>query len=319
MAAAAVVAVVAVWFTNRGSPASRPPAPGAAKPFVGVVGIDANTGTVGTRVPISFGQNVVPGSHAITAGSGFVWTADFDNGVVYKVNPSSGTVINQLAVPAPLGAVVVGDQLWVSSGGPGDFRFDEVVRIDILSNEEAGRLEAPTCCGGIAAGGGVVWVLADSGLSRIDARTERVETLDVGGHAMAIGDRRVWVLDQVDGTVTPVDEGTGEVGPPIALGGNPTLMAFGHGALWVVDSAANTVQKVPVSGATGIETVMVGENPTDVAVGAGSVWVANSGGRTVTRIEPLGARVLSTIDVHGTPVRLTVYRGTVWVTNIPEI
>jgi class 3 adenylate cyclase len=319
VAAAAVIALVALWFATRGgTPTTRPPQGlGAAKPFVGVVGIDANTGAVDTRVPISFGQNAVPRSRAITAGSGFVWAADWDNGVLYKVNPSSGAVVNQLAVPAPLDAAAIGDQLWVSSGGPGDHRFDDVVRIDIPTNEEVGGLDAPTCCGGMAADRGMLWVLADSGLSLIDPRTESIETLDVGGHAMAVGAGRVWVLDQVAGTVTPVDEHTSEVGQPIGLGGNPSLLAFGHDALWIVDSAANAVQKVPVSGSTGLETVPVGENPTDVAVGAGSVWVANSGDGTVTRIEPLGARVLDTIDVQGTPVRLTVYQGVVWVTNTP--
>jgi YVTN family beta-propeller protein len=328
--AAAATAVPVVLLNHSGSPGAVPtsgttagasPTAGASSPapeasYVGAVSLDPRSGKVTGRIPIAFTQNSVPENQTFGSGFGFLWVGDWSGSMLYKVNPSTHTVVGSIHITTVLGEAVTGHDVWIPSGDPrGGDRF--LLRVDARTNKVASQLKLPACCGGIVVAGGSLWVLGEVTLTRIDLATGVRTSIAVGGQSITAGDGEVWLLDRVFGTATPVDVATGKIAPSISLPGNPYQFAYGAGALWVADTQGGVVWRVPVTKSGTIDRVRVGQKPTDVAVGAGSVWVANSGDDTVAQIEPLGATVLKTIPVEGSPSRVTVAFGEVWVTDTP--
>jgi virginiamycin B lyase len=189
-------------------------------------------------------------------------------------------------------------------------------RVDPQTNRVVGEIDTEIlCCGELAAGAGSLWSLdrAEQAAIRVDPIGETVTAdLAVGGHDVAVGEGRVWILDTIAGSIRSVVPRTAEIDRVIPLSGSPTAIAAGEGAVWVSDRAS-ILLKVPVSGNAGIDTASVGQGAEDVAIGEGAVWVANAGDGTVSRVDPVTADVVATIPVPGTPTKLAVGEGGVWV------
>ena len=87
---------------------------------------------------------------------------------------------------------------------------------------------------GAATGAGSVWVIhARQGtVSRIDARGERVKTIDVGPAptALAFGAGSLWVASGDDGIIAQVDPTANRVVQRIPVGNGLRAVAVGHGA-----------------------------------------------------------------------------------------
>jgi hypothetical protein len=149
-----------------------------------------------------------------------------------------------------------------------------------------------------------VLTLIDGGLAVIDpARVSVVQPLiDVGTSQDLViaGPEGIWLLDNLDGTITPVSDAL-VVGDPIRLQGDLVSMAAADGAVWVVDASGASV--VPVDATSGEvgPTVDVGSKPVDVAAGDGAIWVASVGEGTITEIDTTTRTPRQTIDI-GAPV-----------------
>ena len=211
--------------------------------------------------------------------------------------------------------------------------------------------------GGIASGAGAVWVTdtAADQLLRIDERSHTVERMPIGRGptGVSVGEGQVWVVNQLDRTVTEINPRALRQVGSFQVGNGADAIAFGAGSLWVanttdgtisrIDPKGNRVATIPLAGApagvavgregvwvtsssTGqlllldprsnqvTQATSIGNAPTGVAVGAGSVWVANTSDATVSRFEPDTGKVTK-INVGRAPTGLSYAAGIVWVAN----
>jgi DNA-binding beta-propeller fold protein YncE len=156
--------------------------------------------------------------------------------------------------------------VWVTHGCRG------IYRIDPRSGRVTASLRIPAG-GGIAVAGGLVWVIGDRGLVRIQPRT---------GQA---------------------------IGKPIPVGSGSWLLTPGAGALWVTsnggDPSTSTVYRVDL--ATGAVKPLANPTVTDVqAVGAGSLWTSQ-----VERVDP--ATDKTTASVFLGALQVAFWKGSAWV------
>jgi serine/threonine-protein kinase len=316
----AVVAIALLIGRGGGSiPKAAPSSRGAAAPsFTGVVELSSDGQRVGRGIPIRFVQSLATLDKGIAVGDGFVWVFDGDLNAVHKISPVNGTLIGTISVLHPLGLAFANDVVWTAQGGLAG-GYDAMFRIDPATNSVSAPIRVgPTCCGGLAFAGHSVWMLSGSSLTRLDASTGRtLDTIDIGGDHLAVGSGKLWVLNNLRGTLTPVDPATDRPGTAISLSGDPRAVAIGFGAAWVVD-AAGTVARIPLDGQGGIDTIEVGRQPTDIALGDGDVWVANAASGTVSMIAAVGGTATS-FRVGGVPTHLAVGEGGVWVLVEPSI
>jgi serine/threonine-protein kinase len=135
-------------------------------------------------------------------------------------------------------------------------------------------------------------------------RRQVVQTVPVGRNpdAMAVGGGAVWVANEGDGTVTRIDQSTGNVmDRAIQVGGSPKAIAFAEGSVWVADSHGAVRQIDANSDAPG-GRIKVDQFPAAVGIDKGIVWVAASSQRaahyrgapgTVRRLEQSTGKVQS--------------------------
>ena len=183
-----------------------------------------------------------PETRFVVAGAGVVWSIALD-GTVVGVD-EAGRVRHHVQLPAA--SLAYGDHaLWVLT------QDNHVVRVDAATGAVKQTIAVPSVLnlGGIAAGGGAVWVTSpfQGVLWRIDPgppSSQRTIQLAFGAATIAYGDGAVWVGNSFDDSVDRVDPAT---------------------------SAVRTVASVPA--------------PQDIAVAGDRVWVA--AGSTTGRSGPL--------------------------------
>ena len=209
--------------------------------------------------------------------------------------------------------------------------------------------------GGIAAGEGAVWVTdtASDLLLRISENGRSVDRIPVGHRptGVVLGGSQVWVVNQLDRTVSEVNPQALRAVRPIQVGNGAGAIAFGHGSVWVANATdyslsrinpdSGDVTTIPLAGAPGgiaasrqgmwvsststgqllfvdartntvTQSVPIGNGPQGVAVGDGSVWVANTPDGTVSRFDPGTGRIRK-IAVGGSPTGVAYGDGDVWV------
>ena len=199
-------------------------------PFVSVSRIDPIFDTIAETVRVG---NVVPGSpSAVAAYGGSLWVAPYA-GVLSRLNPASGRVVEQVDPnAAPAGISVGAGAVWVT-----DSIADTVTRVD-----PTGLLKA------LPVGGN-------------------------GPSGIAVGDDGVWVADRGDDAVVRIDPDTGAVTATIPVGEAPAGIAVGAGSVWVADSGDGTVTRIDATTAKAAATIAVGGSPQAITVSDGRVWV----------------------------------------------
>ena len=191
--------------------------------------------------------------------------------------------------------------------------------IDIDRAEVVGAVRVGARPGGIAVGGGFVWV-TNSGsdtISQIDLATRAVvNTIDVGRQpaGIAFAEGSIWVANSGDGTVSRINVTAGRVVDSIAVGNGPTAITAGAGGIWVANATDSTVVRLdPRSGERG-SPIGVAAGPRALAIDDSGVWVASQDGGAVTRIDPLvGGVVADPVPLASRPSALAVGAGSVWV------
>jgi virginiamycin B lyase len=228
----------------------------------------------------------VPGSPDwVGIGANAVWISNAGVDSLTRIDPSANKVAKVVAVgrhPCSGLAVAFG-AVWSPSCG--DKRLD---RVSEQSN--ALELHIPTTIGdsegGIAAGEGAVWMVAD--------RHGRLLRVDPARNTIA-GSVKV-----ADGSFVPV---------------------VGAGAVWVSSTDGNLVSRVDPATLKVVAEIPVGPAPRFMACTATDVWVLNQGDGTVSRIDTTSNRVVATIDagVPGQGGDISAGEGFVWITmiNIP--
>jgi YVTN family beta-propeller protein len=192
--------------------------------------------------------------------------------------------------------------------------------VDPETNTKSDTIPVGNAPGGIAVGGGYVWVTnsADGTVSQIDPEAlSELQRIPVGNGptGVAVGSSHVWVARTFDHRVSKIDASTGKLLKSYSAVTDPVAVAVSEDAAWVVSKSSDTVVKLnPRDGQT-LKTIHVGQSPSAVVVGLGSVWVANSGDGTVTQIDPASDTPVGFIRVGDGPTGIAIVRDEVWTSN----
>lgn len=312
----ALAAALAVFALSRDERAAR------AAPAGALVRIDPRTDRTSRRVRVP-GH---PGPIAVTRGG--VWTGDFQDGVLWRLDASSGALQRVSTNGEPRDLAAIGSQLYVATDGNESTGL--VARYDAATGERIDDIALVACA--ITAGDGVVWAAGCPLVQRLSTDPGRLRKLHevalgfrtpataengrIQFREMAIGMGSLWVLgDALDTRLWRLDARTGRVQAEIELGFPPRSIAIAGGRAWVTDNLHDTV--VPVDGASGrvLAPIRVARGAAGIAAAAGSVWVAETLSGTVARIDPASRRVIARLRTGGLPGEIAGDRSGIWVSS----
>ena len=85
--------------------------------------------------------------------------------------------------------------------------------------------------------------------------------------------------------VRRIDPATNELGPPIAVGSNPTMGAeAADGSIVVPNTGDGTLSRIEPARNAVVETIRVGSRPVKVVRVGGALWVTHLGENAVWRV-----------------------------------
>ncbi|MFY9927015.1 MAG: BTAD domain-containing putative transcriptional regulator [Streptosporangiaceae bacterium] len=254
--------------------------------------VSAHDGTVRATVPL-------PAPPAdVAAGSGSLWVAEPDAGLVARIDPQRRTVTATIPVGTnPRHVVATGGQVWVLD--PSDRTLS---RIDPRNNTVAQTIAVDGPPGDLLLSAGLLWVASsgDGTVLRISPGTGRIlGAVRVGGNpaALAATDGAVWAAASSTGTVTRIDARTATVTDTIRVGDAPAALAADPSGLWVLDPLDATAARVDPRRDTVGAPLSVGGEPTDMVQSGGSLWIADQNG-TLSRLAP-GRGVVTRFGLGG--------------------
>jgi len=238
----------------------------------GLVGYD---GASGRRVAETRVSDVVA---AMDGYDGTLWLAETKLGTsrLLGVDGRSGEVLSRTRLPAPVAA-----ESSVAAGPEGAYALLVDGRIAAVP-PTGGRVrafDAPVGATALRYGFGSLWVPVDDGvLHRVDPATGRSQArvpVGPGSRFLTVGHGAVWVMNQLDGTVSRVDPRTEQAGPPVAVQPYPVEggdIASGPHGVWVRAGSPAASLIEPGAGAV---TARVGEDvgSGSIVEAAGNLWV----------------------------------------------
>jgi YVTN family beta-propeller protein len=300
-AAACIVVVARPWA---GGPASLP------ADSVGLIG--ASGGRVGGAVSV--------GSPAgLAYGDGSVWAVGSTDGMLWRIDPATHAVVQQIPVgSAPSAVAITGQDVWVTNSGDGTVSRVSAANGRVVETIQVGNLPVA-----IASGSSGVWVAnrGDDTVDRIDPATGTVTKrgIQVGARpdGIAAGAGGVWVANGEDGTVQRIDPATGQADGPVHVGSGPAGIAVTPGTVWVANSLDQTVSRLDPASGTVTATIGVGDGPSGIVAARDGVWVSDEFDATLRRIDPHSARVDRTVHLGSSPRGMTVAGPGVWVAARP--
>jgi DNA-binding beta-propeller fold protein YncE len=295
--AAAVIALATSGDPEPGAEPSKRPPVGTIDARIGVGDSPAGVGLEGdfawvanegdgtlTRIHLKTRRargapiRVGKNPRAVATGSGSVWVANFGGGSVTRVDADSGRVLQTI----PVGR------------GP----------IDIAVGRES------------------VWVSLEEGrVVRIDAGSGAVVDDDIGVKAQGaldLGLGRLWIADQIDGTLRVYFIKDGLISDaPLSLGHAPTDITVGPRFAWAAVAGDGVIRRIPIaSGSPGERAIETGGRPEVLGVSKQGIWVADSERETLYRISRKTGRPLGRpIKVSEDPSGIAIGREAVWVTS----
>ena len=180
------------------------------------------------------------GYSSLAVSGGALWGLSLEG--LDRIN-HGGQVVKRLKDLVPLDPFLLAageGAVWVLEGS---LHRQSVFRVDPTTNRVVGQLRLHFDPGGIAVGGGSVWVTNPRGNSvvRIDPRSLRiVKRIPVGRDpvAVVVGEGSVWVANYEDGTVSRIDPRNGSIVKTIPVGRYPATLAAGERGVWVAVRAA---------------------------------------------------------------------------------
>lgn len=165
-----------------------------------------------------------------------------------------------------------------------------------------------------------MWVATEKKLYRIDPVAGRVadEIAVSSSTGLAVGEGSVWVVDDIDGELTALDEQTGEPRGFRAARGHLDGVAVGGGSVWVLDREAGVVTRVDPETLSVLDPVRVGGTSATSRWVPGALWLADGSDGSVTRIDPISKQT-SVFDVGGIVQYLAVDEATdaQWAVSVP--
>jgi DNA-binding SARP family transcriptional activator/DNA-binding beta-propeller fold protein YncE/ABC-type branched-subunit amino acid transport system substrate-binding protein len=143
----------------------------------------------------------------------------------------------------------------------------------------------------LAYGDGSLWVLDAKTVSRVDPHNGTVvqqieipSLFDLGG--IAAGGGRVWVTSSFEGLLWRIDPGPPLAVRSVALTFGASTIAYGDGAVWVGNTVDDSIDRVDPQTDV-VKKVATIPSPQDIAVDERRVWVAS--GSTAGRHGPIAS------------------------------
>ena len=268
--------------------------------------VSAGDGAVQATVPL----RAPPAD--VAAGSGAVWVAEPDAGLVARVDPARRAVAAIIPVGTkPSRVVAAGGQVWVLD------RDDRTLaRIDPRTDTVAQTIALAGQPGDVLLSMGTLWVASpgDGTVLRIDPGTGRTESVvSTGGNpsGLAAADGAVWVAADGSGSLVRIDARTGTVTKTVRVGDAPAAVAAASSGLWVLDPLDATVNRVDPRRDAVTATIALGGQPAALAESDGSIWIADRPGGTLLRLAP-GPDAVTRFELGGQLSALAAADGGLW-------
>jgi streptogramin lyase len=222
----------------------------------------------------AFSVGVKPSTLAV--GDGSLWVGSLSEQAVVQVDPSDEEPVARFDLPEPpIGVAFAAGRLYAEGGNIAriDPASGKVLSRALAVDPGAGAWPmAP-----IIAADDAVWAAIYANVIEFDPQT-LTEISELPGPALhggvAVGGGAVWVPDLRDHTVWRIDPRVGGFNHTFEVGRQPTGIAFGENAAWVSVSDGTVDRLDAVSGAR--TTIEVGRTPTSSVVAYGVIWVTVS-------------------------------------------
>ena len=259
-----------VWVPNRG---------GDSAPGNTVTQIDAKTGKVARTVTLGAVNGT--GLLGIDNDAAHIWITRYFLNDVVALDPSTGAILQTLAVPSPANVLSNGTDLWVISGS-------EIRKYDIATLSLKGSVTVPNP-GDMALDSNGLWVTdyPENAIQQIDPTSLTViRTIPVGSAPtnLATDGQHVWVTNHYSATVTEIDSATGSVIRTIPVGTFPCGVSTDGVRVWVSNEVDSTVSVIDASTGTVIGSPVRVPSALGTSTDGRNVWVANYLGSSVSRI-----------------------------------
>jgi streptogramin lyase len=279
----------------------------------------------------------------LAAGEGAVWVVSAADRALVRVDPATGSVVDEIAiregVGPPIGVTVANGSVWVQTGyaeRQAQTRHAErkrvvvvsaVVRVDPATNRVLSTLALDhASSAGIAVGGGAVWsVSSDTGVvSRRELPGGRLTATGRGPVrpvALAFGMKAVWFLGggrannqrAIPGTIARIDPASLSVISSTQIGPSPQDLALGNGAVWAVDAGDGAVVRIDPATVSITDRIPLPGLLTSISVSRRGVWVLDTTGGVLFRIDPNERTATGSVEVGPTPVAVSAEEEAVWV------
>jgi DNA-binding beta-propeller fold protein YncE len=241
--------------------------------------IDPSTNTVVARVAR------VGTPCGLAGGANAIWIEDYQGNAVVRVGVKHLRITNRIRVGHHPWDVAFGfGSVWASNESDGTVSRIDPGRRKVVKTIATGG--APAC---LRVADGAVWVGGQNGdIFRIDPATNVSQTIRVGHASELCVDPNadgVWVVENLDDSVTVLDPGTYAPLRTIALPARPTDAFRGpDGYEWVASRVAGTVTRIDPASGTIVDSIATGGNPFVIRAGFGDVWTADFGGSSLWRL-----------------------------------
>lgn len=181
----------------------------------------------------------------LALGADSLWVVG-DTGQIDRVDPVSFTVTASVDVPGAKGVAIAGNAAWVTASST-----NELVKIDLASNQVLGRFPIGTGPDAIVADGSAVWVAnrGEGTVARFDSIYQQVTNqvnIGTAPAGLAIDGDRLWVIDTEAGTLVLVDRTTATVTQTIDVGRRPLGLQPLGAVVWVGLAGDNVLAEVRV-------------------------------------------------------------------------
>lgn len=181
-----------------------------------------------------------------------LWVTSNRDGIVSRIDPSTGARTDVPTGGNPADVVFDGTHVWVANIASGT-----LTRIDPTTRATTNVAVATPA--GLFVAAGAVWVTqppardGDTPLQRVDPVTLAVTSIAAGRApaAVAFDGANLWVTDPGAGSMWRIDPKSGERAE-LKVGGAPRAVVFDGADLWITDSSRAAVSKVVR--ATGVRT-----------------------------------------------------------------
>jgi YVTN family beta-propeller protein len=230
--------------------------------------INARTGTVLATFP----AGTSPIDLAFGDGSLWVTTSSFR---LLRIDPDS-KIATSIRLPGSPNPLQGASASWVAASGQNVWATGNATASQVAPRRVLVAIPNVNCCGGIAIGGGRVWIADETGLRALDAETGRTVLhvpLGFAGGRVAFGKPYVWVAEPHGQQVWAIDPRTGRLSGSVSVGTDPDGITIDEGVVWVA-SAGGTVSRIDPTTLRVVDTIRVGGTPAGIAAGNGAVWVA---------------------------------------------